>query len=477
MNPAAQQLTDAQLLERTRAGDVTAYDELYRRHLADARRVARIVTDDREEAEEVVAEAFTRVLAKLREGSGPDEVLTPYLRTVIRRLAIDRHRASSREGNAADPAMLEELPTVDDEIPRATDRQLVREAFESLPERWQRVLWHTEIEGRPAATLTPALGSSPNAVAALAYRAREGLRQAFLAVHLAATAPAGCRPFVPKLAAYVREALPQDEDVAVAIHLDTCAHCRERRDELLVLVSDVRGVLAPALLGMPAAASGMASPESAGAAAIAGMGAAAGTADAGGAEATEPTEGLARFRPRGFIQVAATAVVSAAAAAAVAFAAVSALSPPSETDEPAAAPPVTSQQAATSASATATAEATETADDTPSPTEEPADEEDSLPPEVLNPPVRPVAENEEQPSSSGGTGNSSARSGPRTSPSDDKHDEPAADPKTKDREPKPAPNPQPNPPGSNDDRGNQNPGTPPASPWACDVVPALPWCD
>jgi RNA polymerase sigma factor (sigma-70 family) len=455
---------------------------LYRRHLTDARRVASIVADDGEEAEDVVAEAFARVLSKLREGGGPDDVLTPYLRTVIRRLAVDRHRASSREGHPADQAMLEELPTADDEIGRATDRQLVRAAFESLPERWQRVLWHTEIEGRPPAALTPALGSSPNAVAALAYRAREGLRQAFLAVHLTATAPPECRPFVPKLAAYIRQTLSQEEDVAVAIHLDTCAHCRERRDELLLLVSDVRGVLAPALLGTFAASGGIAVAGSAGGVAVVGTGAAthdgatAGAAGVGAPEAAEAVGTVSRFRPRGVVQVAATSVVSAAAAAAVAFAAISAMSPQSQTDEPAAAPPpVTSEyQPATVGTPSVARTPSPEPTATPSPTEEPAD--DSVPTEVSSPLAQPAAGSQNQSSSSGNSAAAEDRSQPerseppKTRSSDDKKDEPAPEPPSK-------PEPEPTAPGSGDDPTNGDPGAPPPSPWVCEVLPLLPWCN
>jgi RNA polymerase sigma factor (sigma-70 family) len=247
-------MTDAELIARTRGGDMTAYDEIYRRHADDARRVARIVSDS-DEADDIAAEAFTRVLATLQSDGGPDGELAPYLRAVVRRLALDRYRASPRDGTPADPALLEELPEPDDPDARATDRDLVRRAFETLPDRWQRVLWHTEIEGRSPAALASTLGSTPNAVAALAYRAREGLRQAYLSVYLSSAIPDECRPYVPKLAAYVRGTLTPGDDQWVSDHLDQCQHCRERHDELLLLVSDLRGVLWPALLA-PAVAVG-----------------------------------------------------------------------------------------------------------------------------------------------------------------------------------------------------------------------------
>ncbi len=248
MTIPADAASDEQLIARTREGDMGAYDELYRRHVDDASKVARIVTNNSDEAQDVVAEAFTRVLTRLREGGGPDLEFAPYLKTVVRRLAIDRHRSSQRDGSQTDPSILDILPHTDDAMARSTDRRLVRDAFETLPERWQQVLWHTEIEGRSPASLAPALGSSANAVAALAYRAREGLRQAYLAVNLSAEVQPDCRPYAPKIASYVRGTLSAHDTREMSAHLSTCTHCRERRDELLLLVSDMRGILWPALL-------------------------------------------------------------------------------------------------------------------------------------------------------------------------------------------------------------------------------------
>jgi RNA polymerase sigma factor (sigma-70 family) len=453
---------------------MSAFHALYRRHLSDARRVARTVSDVGEQADDIVAEAFDRVLAKVRAGTGPTDVLTPYLRIVVRRLAVDRHRAGARRGHPADPAMLDELPTAEDMIAPQSDHDLVRAAFESLPERWQRVLWHTEIEGRPPATLVPALAGSPNAVAALAYRAREGLRQAFLAIHLAASTPPLCRPYVPRLAAYIRRTLSQEDDVSVAIHLDVCAHCRERRDELLLLVSDVRSVLVPALLGT-FAASGASATALVGAAALARTASredsparAALTGGSAGGEASTDSH----RRPPHLVQVVATALVSAAAAAAVAFAAISAIDPSSRPDEQLGAPPVGTAQTEAVTAGTPTVDLTApeppgTPLEPPGLTEEPGDGQPTSEPD---PATQPTADsslptNEDEPSTSEQPGSRPAnRSG-------EEPEEPArtrgsdADPDSTTRS-------------SDDSRGNDDPGRPPPSPWMCDVLkPVLPWCD
>jgi RNA polymerase sigma factor (sigma-70 family) len=365
-------LTDAELIARTRAGDMGSYDELYRRHVDDARRVARIVTDNSDEADDVVSEAFTRVLDRLQRGGGPDEELTPYLRTVVRRLAIDRYRASRRDGIPADPTLLEIIPESEDPMARATDRELVRKAFDTLPDRWQRVLWHTEIEGRSPASLAATLGTSPNAVAALAYRAREGLRQAYLSVHLSSAIREECRPYVPKLAAYVRGTLPPSDDRWVAAHLEQCDHCRQRRDEVMVLVADLRGVLWPALLGPVvlagsgsaaiAAAAGVSSGAAVGAAAAASGSAGTMVGAAGGIAGW-----IARIpTPKTVLgQLAATSASLAATAAIVGGALVVAGDDPPEREDFAAAAPAASPDAPAT---TPTTPAAPTATPTPTPT-------------------------------------------------------------------------------------------------------------
>lgn len=143
--------TDAVLIARVRAGNTASYDELYRRHFDDTRRLARLVTWTDEEAEEITAEAFTRVLARLRAGGGPADDFVPYLRTIVRRLAVDHRRSARHEVSVPGPGVMEAIPEPDDEIDIVTTRTMVRQAYETLPPRWQQVLWHTRGCGDPEA--------------------------------------------------------------------------------------------------------------------------------------------------------------------------------------------------------------------------------------------------------------------------------------------------------------------------------------
>lgn len=325
---SAEALNDAQLIDRVRANDAAAFAELRRRHRSDTIRTARVVAHDPDEAEQIAAAAFDRLHAELAAGGGPRAAVSPYLRTVIRRGALDTHRTPDDEHEAVDPAVVEDLPFATDPLTAADERNIIREAYESLPERWQRTLWFTEIEGRAPAALVPDLGSAAKAVAALAYRAREGLRQAYLAVHVSVAVSPECQPVVSNLPAYVREALSPHDDVTVAIHLDTCVDCRNRRYELLLLVSNLRSLLAPALLGYRAGTPAATRPVAA-----FGGAAAAGVAMAGRARTSAVAAMAAVSRwPRRTVKVAASAAVGVVAAAALAWAASSAFAPTTSAD-------------------------------------------------------------------------------------------------------------------------------------------------
>jgi hypothetical protein len=118
-----------------------------------------------------------------------------------------------------------------------------------LPVRWQRALWLTEVEGHEPAELAALLGVPEAGAAALARRAREGLRLAYLLVQLRPGMPAECRRTVDRLPAYARTALPLAVAEQVMDHLEACAFCRARSREYAELTEDLRGPLRPVLFG------------------------------------------------------------------------------------------------------------------------------------------------------------------------------------------------------------------------------------
>jgi len=188
---------------------------------------------------------------------------------------------------------------------------MVARAFASLPQRWQAVLWHTEIEGARPAEVATLLGLTANGVAALAYRAREGLRQAYLQMHLSGEAREQCRPVAAKLGAHVRGGLAKRDAAMVAGHLDQCADCRRIYAELGDVNVALKAIVAPVVLG-PAAAAYLAS--------AAGRGSAAGWVTARLAQVRHVAKGQVRHLAKGQHAAVVAAAVATVGLAAAAFA-------------------------------------------------------------------------------------------------------------------------------------------------------------
>ncbi|CRK59766.1 sigma-70 region 2 domain protein [Alloactinosynnema sp. L-07] len=307
--------SDAELIDSVRAGTVSAYGSLYERHVGAARNLARQLTRSPAEADDLVSEAFAKVLDTLRQGRGPDSAFRAYLLTALRHTAYDKTRRDKKVELSDDVSQVSGVNPDQVAVPfsdtavAGLERSLAARAFAMLPERWQAVLWHTEIEGQNPAQVAPILGLTPNGVSALAYRAREGLRQAYLQVHLAENSSDRCRATADRLGAWVRGGLSKRETAQVELHLDDCERCRALSAELADINTGLRLNVAPLVLGFGAAAGYLAlAKAAAGTAAIATAGAA--TAGAAGGAA-----GAAASAPRQFLGVAASGVALAAAVA------------------------------------------------------------------------------------------------------------------------------------------------------------------
>lgn len=250
--------SDPELIAAVRGGEIQAYGLLYERHVAAARNLARHLSRSGAEVDDLVSEAFAKVLDVLRAGLGPDSAFRAYLLTAVRHGAYDRARRDKRLRLVDDVEAVsgvEKVTTVPFQDPAVAtlERSLATMAFESLPERWQTVLWQTEIEGQTAAELAPLLGLTANGASALAYRAREGLKTAYLQAHLARNPASRCRATVTRLGAWTRGGLNRREAAQVEAHLDECVDCRALAAELADVNGTLRAVIAPLVLGTGAA--------------------------------------------------------------------------------------------------------------------------------------------------------------------------------------------------------------------------------
>ncbi|MEV0375358.1 sigma-70 family RNA polymerase sigma factor [Streptomyces sp. NPDC050636] len=248
--------SDAELTASLRKSESDApVDELYRRHRSAVFSYALACCRDPHTAEDLASEAFARTLKAVRSGSGPEAAWRPYLLTIVRRTAADWAATTRRTQLSPDfEQWLVNLPDTpadessEERMLRLEDNSLVLRAFRSLPERWQTVLWHTAVEEEPAAKVGPLLGLGTRGVNSLAYRAREALREAYLAAHAESSSDTEeCRHYSSLLGATMRRA-GRRRNKDLDRHLAACERCRCALIELTDLNERLGAVLPTGVL-------------------------------------------------------------------------------------------------------------------------------------------------------------------------------------------------------------------------------------
>lgn len=221
---SGEEVSDRVLLEAARRGDERAFSDLWSRHVLVARYVASSMTQAFD-ADDVVSEAYLRVWAAMRAGKGPVESFRPYLFVTVRNVIaswVRRSREFTQDAlvDVADPRSADVTSVA------ASDASLVLKAFRSLPSRWQEVLWYTEVEGEGSTEVGRRLGLTANSAAALAYRAREALRQAWVQEHVATAGFTGIHLWVrERVGRYAQGALSSRQRERFAEHVTQCDDC------------------------------------------------------------------------------------------------------------------------------------------------------------------------------------------------------------------------------------------------------------
>ncbi|MFC8533031.1 sigma-70 family RNA polymerase sigma factor [Streptomyces sp. NPDC057249] len=324
--------SDAQLVQRMREGDSLAYDELFRRHSQAVRRYARTCCRDAHTADDLTAEVFARTLQAVRGGKGPEEAVRAYLMTAVRHVAAAWTKTAKREqlvddfaAFAAQAARSSEVSD-DDTLDLGADvlamheaeQSMAMQAFRSLPERWQAVLWHTTVEEESPSDIAPLFGLTANATSVLASRAREGLKQAYLQAHVsqALTSGGDCARYADRLGAYARGGLRMRAERGLRGHLDECAKCRLAAGELAHVNAGIPALLPIAVIGWFAAGYTLKAAGIVAGGAVGAAGASAAAAATGGGSTTGAAGGAAASEGLGAPAKAGIAAAVAVAAAA-----------------------------------------------------------------------------------------------------------------------------------------------------------------
>ncbi|MET7286932.1 sigma-70 family RNA polymerase sigma factor [Streptomyces sp. NPDC005573] len=359
---------DGELIGLMRAGDDSAYEELYRRHADAVRRYARTCCRDGHTADDLTAEVFARMLQAVRGGSGPEYAVRAYLLTSVRRVAAHWTRSARREQLVDDFAVFAQQASRASEVSEDTaatgslgsygagldlgadvramhdaEQTMAMQAFRSLPERWQAVLWHTEVEDESPSDVAVLFGLDANGTRVLASRAREGLKQAYLQAHVSASLADDevCARYADQLGGYARRKLRIRAERGLRKHLEECAKCRLAAAQIEEVASSIPAVVPVAVIGwFGAAGYAKALGLIAGGAGVGAAGAAAAaTGSSGGAGGgAAASEGIGAPLKAGI-----AAGVVAVAAAAVALALVNDSHPVREVAEPSPPAPVVQQ--------------------------------------------------------------------------------------------------------------------------------------
>lgn len=217
--------TDHDLIALAREGRAGAVAELWSRHAPAATKVARRYVDITD-ADDLVSEAFLQIIVTLRRGAGPSDYFRPYLSTVVRNLAFaDTRRRSKLDDGELD---LERLAGVEE--PPALEQQWERDAlgraFLALPQRWQEVLWHLEVEGKRPREVAALVDMRSGAVSSLAYRARVALRAGWVQEHVEADrSSAECREVLAGFGDYQAGRLAPAARRSFESHVRECPSC------------------------------------------------------------------------------------------------------------------------------------------------------------------------------------------------------------------------------------------------------------
>lgn len=151
--------------------DETTFQTFYRTHAPALWGYLRRTLGDPAQADDVLQEAFCKLLAAPVGGLDEGEQRA-YLFRIASNLTIDHWRRSKRERTALD--QMDYQPARLDEAPRARDIDLQR-TLATLKPRERSLLWLAYVEGNAHEEIARSLDLKPRSIRVLLFRARRRL--------------------------------------------------------------------------------------------------------------------------------------------------------------------------------------------------------------------------------------------------------------------------------------------------------------
>ena len=179
--PDRSAVPDAEIIQLVLGGEIDAFDELVRRTRRPAYRLARRITRNHEDADDVVQDSYVKAYRALARFD-PGRAFGPWFLTIVARSALSQIRQRTRRASVPLDEPGADGTTLADKIPHAAmdvvgvQRLLdVEEALERLTDE-QRAILALRVDGDlPYAEIASALDVPVGTVMSRLARAREAL--------------------------------------------------------------------------------------------------------------------------------------------------------------------------------------------------------------------------------------------------------------------------------------------------------------
>lgn len=243
--------SDMALVELARSGISDAYAELWKRHAPNLTVAIRCFTGF--DPDDIAQETFMRILLQIQAGKGPQTAFRAYAIMTARNIATNMSRSRTEtevtgiEDDAFEQLSVETTDLGDDVL----EKSFTYQVFNSLPTRWQEVLWYREVEDLPVKAFCTFLGMSENSTSALLLRAREGFKQAWIAANLEpqANLSGECKWVVERLPQLTRGKATSSTKKKLNAHLVNCTRCSILSEQAEEVHSRLALVLLPGVMG------------------------------------------------------------------------------------------------------------------------------------------------------------------------------------------------------------------------------------
>ena len=176
------------LVQAAKAGDIGAFEELVRRYDRNVFRIAQHITQNREDAEDVVQDAFLKAYENLGQFQGQSKFYTWLVRIAVNEALMKLRRRRPERTVSLD----QDVETEEDSIPREVAdwspnpeqfynqselREILTKTIQGLPASFRTVFVLRDVEGLSTEETAEALDLSIPAVKSRLLRARLQLRE------------------------------------------------------------------------------------------------------------------------------------------------------------------------------------------------------------------------------------------------------------------------------------------------------------